>query len=383
MIPDESPFLDADLTPQDQITFAVALQAAIKEIGKTQCWCLKEYNSLALQGFKTTKVNIPLYKNKDARPLLLAMIGSFKEETRNIIVRRSVCKSKYCINPTHYYWGTRSDVAYEESKRSFPIYKSLTKDLIMRLRLENEEGISIKKLAEVYKIPYHTARRICNKITYEDVAGDLKPDSFNEVWEKLLLTCKTLTQSHPTEVKNFRINYLMNESKTCPWHQPSEAEHKGNFGLMGECLDCMEEIKKGRCTVDVTNFDFRTFYWQAKTFWDQVDIQGSDDCWVWQGATRKHGTESTAYFLSPFHAAKTQSASRVAFWLSRGYTGRYRIFSRPTCKAFCCNPTHLTIRELKNCDHPNEIETIKLTHGNIFKQHQKRKSNLERKPNNA
>jgi hypothetical protein len=141
----------------------------------------------------------------------------------------------------------------------------------------------------------------------------------------------------------------------------------------------MEEIKKGRCTVDVTNFDFRTFYWQAKTFWDQVDIQGPDDCWVWQGATRKHGTESTAYFPSPFHAAKTQSASRVAFWLSRGYTGKYRIFSRTTCKAFCCNPTHLTIKELKNCKHPNEIENIRLTHGNIFEHHKKEKGSIKKK----
>ena len=57
----ESPFLAKDLTPKDQITFAIAFQAAIKEIGKEQCWCLKEYNSLALQGFKTTKVNIFVY----------------------------------------------------------------------------------------------------------------------------------------------------------------------------------------------------------------------------------------------------------------------------------------------------------------------------------
>ena len=87
----------------------------------------------------------------------------------------------------------------------------MQEEILYGLRLENEEGISIKKLSKVYKIPYHTVRRICNKITYEDVAGDLKPDSFNEVWEKLLLTCKTLTRSHTTEVKNFRINYLMKE----------------------------------------------------------------------------------------------------------------------------------------------------------------------------
>ena len=378
----ESPFLTDDLTPRDQIAFAMAFQAAIKEIGKNKCWCLKENNSIALQGFKTTKMNIPFYKNRDARPLMLAMIGSFYEETKPIIVRRSICNSPYCINPTHYYWGTRSDVAYEESKRN---KKPISKDLITKLRSESEEGISNKELSKIYKVPYHTVRRICNNIIYEEVAGDLKSGSFEEVWENLLSTCKELIRAHPTESQEFRINYLMNESKVCPWHRLGESGHKGNFGLMGECLDCMEEIKKGRCTVDVTNFDFQTFYWQAKTFWDQVDIQGEDDCWLWQGSTRKHGTESTAYFPSPFHAAKTQSASRVAFWLSRGYTGRYRIFSRPTCKPFCCNPTHLTIRELKNCKHPNEIKDIRLTHGNIFQHHKDKatKASIKRKSSNA
>ena len=37
----ESPFLDKDLTPQDQISFAIAFQAAIKEIGKDQCMFIK------------------------------------------------------------------------------------------------------------------------------------------------------------------------------------------------------------------------------------------------------------------------------------------------------------------------------------------------------
>ena len=32
---------------------------------------------------------------------------------------------------------------------------------------------------------------------------------------------------------------------------------------MGECLDCMKQIKSGRCIVDVREFDFR-WYWQVK-----------------------------------------------------------------------------------------------------------------------
>ena len=362
-----APFLDKDLTPEDQIAFAKAFQIAFQGIGKDRCWCMKKHTHAVFQGFKTSKTRILLYKNKDARPLILAMAGKYCDGNKSVIIRRACCNSQYCLNPSHYYWGTRSDVAYESAQRR---ETGLDNDLITKLRVENEEGISSLKLSKVYKIPYHTVRRICNNETYEEVANDTQSDILTEVWERMLLTCEELTAAYPTEAKKFNLAYHMTNELECPWHQKGESKHKGNFGLMGECLDCMEEIKKGRCSVDVTNFDFRTWYWQVKTFWDQVDIKGADECWVWQGATRKNNTESTAYFPgSPFHSAKTQSAPRVAFWLSRGYTGKYRIFSRSSCKSFCCNPTHLTIKELKNYPETNEIERIRLNHGDIFQHH--------------
>ena len=86
----------------------------------------------------------------------------------------------------------------------------------------------------------------------------------------------------------------------------------------------------------------------------------------------KNNSESTAYFPSPFHSGKTQSAPRVAFWLSRGYTGKYRIFSKPSCESFCCNPKHLTIKELKDFEEPKKITSIKLSHDNIFEYYKNR-----------
>ena len=154
-------------------------------------------------------------------------------------------------------------------------------------------------------------------------------------------------------------------------HIQGTNKHKGNFGLMGECLDCMEEIKKSRCTVDVREFEMK-WYWQVKRFWEQVDIKGEDDCWEWRGATRKNGTESTAYFPSPFHSGKTQSAPRIAFWLSRGYTGKYRIFNQPECKTFCCNPKHLMIKGLREIPQCKAIKDIKLHHENILQYHRER-----------
>tara|TARA_R100001082_G_scaffold33012_1_gene17120 strand:- start:4733 stop:5830 length:1098 start_codon:yes stop_codon:yes gene_type:complete len=362
----DNPFLYKGLTPSDEIAFAKAFQIAFQVLGKDSCWCLKKNTNSFFKGFKTSNIRKLLYKNTDARPLILAMAGKFPDEEKTCIVRRSICTSNHCLNPTHYYWGTRSGVAYENAKR-----KGITADLITKLRLEKKEGASSLQLSKAYNLPYQTVRRICTNITYEDVTDTNNSDNLKKEWEKVLLTCEKLVIKYPNEAKNFNLDYHMTNELECPWG------HKGNFGLMGECLDCMEEIKNGRCTVDVTNFDFRTWYWQVKRFWDQVNIEGPTDCWKWQGATRKHGTESTAHFPgSPFHSAKTQSASRVAFWTSRGYTGKYRIFCKPTCESFCCNPTHLTIKELKNHEQPNEVERIRLTHENIFKQ---KKSNSEKK----
>ncbi len=367
----ESAFLYQDLTPYDQIVFAKAFQVALQLMGKNECWCMKERNHSVFRGFNTSKTNRLLYKNKDARPLLLSMTGRFYDESKPIIVRSAECKSFYCLNPSHYYWGTRRDVARENAKRT---KNGVNNELITKLRIEKAEGISSLKLSKAYKIPYHTVRRICNNETYEDSAEQYQSST---LWNKALSICEELTTTYPSEAKKFNLAYYVTSELECPWHRQSEPGHKGNFGLMGECLDCMEEIKNGRCTVDVRNFDFR-WYWQVKRFWDQVDIKGIDECWKWKGATRKNNTESTAYFPSPFHSAKTQSASRIAFWLSRGYTGKYRIFSKSSCESFCCNPTHLTIKELKNCPEPNEIERIRLNHGNIFQHYKKEKDNIQR-----
>lgn len=158
--------------------------------------------------------------------------------------------------------------------------------------------------------------------------------------------------------------HAISKGKYCLWHQRAQEGHADNFGLMQECKDCMELIEKGRCEIDVCNFDLDT-YWNVRNFWLKVDIQEPDKCWRWMGATRRDGRESIAYMPSPFHSAKTQSAPRVAFWLSRGYTGKYRIGHKETCIGLCCNPLHLEVQGLA-LPKPTEIKTINLSYGNIF-----------------
>lgn len=174
-----------------------------------------------------------------------------------------------------------------------------------------------------------------------------------------------LRAQFPQEIKQLNSELLSNKEIQCLWYKRNHEGHKGRFGLMNECLDCMDGVKKGHCSVDVKNFDFDT-YWSVKKFWEKVDIRTPEECWPWTGATKKNNTETAAYMVSPFHSGKTQSAARVAFWTSRGYTGRMRIFHQPGCDILCCNPLHLKLRELESIPVPTKISAINLSYGNIF-----------------
>jgi hypothetical protein len=381
VFPKMDAFLATSLTPNDKITFVKAFQIALQLRGKDKCWCLKrrdQCNHTIFQGFTTSKKVHLSYRGRDARPLLLAMAGQEPDPLKPIIVRRSICESQYCLNPSHYYWGTRADVARENNERN---KTGINNTLISRLRQESESGISSLKLSKTYRLPYQTVRRICNYETYIPEEVNENPDK-QLLWKNIAALYKKLTTEYSTEADEFNLNYHMKNNYECPWHAKGSTTHKGNFGLMGECLDCMKEIKNDRCTIDVRNFDFR-WHWQIKRFWDQVDIGEDDECWAWNGSTKKNGSESVAYFPSPFHSGKTQSASRVAFWLSRGYTGKYRIFTKKSCKPFCCNPLHLTIKELENESSPTKLQCVKLTHDNIFKHYKERKDNSEKESSDS
>jgi hypothetical protein len=330
-----------------------------------------------LLGLAPAARNALRYKGADARPLILGMSGQFQPDETYVAIRKSVCKSPYCLNPEHYYWGTRADVMMQvQSKQK---KKKISPEVIQALRTGRQEGQRVLDLSRKYKVPYHTARRICAGETYENISETTSQLDSDLLWATIQEVCKRFASRYPEEAREYNLGVHVANQIECPWHRKDFPGHKGNFGLMGECLDCLEEIKKGRCSVDVTNFDMQ-WYWQVKRFWEQVDIRGEDECWPWTGSTRKNNTESTAYFPSPFHVAKTQSASRVAFWLSRGYMGKYRVFARPECQKFCCNPRHLHIREFKDLLPASKIGEIKLNHGNVFEHYRKTHAEAESGP---
>ena len=376
-------FTDGSLTAADLVTFAKVFKLCLDTLGRDRCWCLKERTHSIFSGFSTAHPNRGLYKGQDVRPLVLAMSGRFYSDERPVSVRRACCSSVYCINPLHYYYGTRGDVAMEtttKKPKARAKQNQVTPEVVENLRQDKEAGESILSLSRKYKLPYHVARRICNDETYNEYNGTFTSEDEEQLWNQTIANCVEICNDNPTEARSFNLAFHVTEQLQCPWHRNGATTHKGNFGLMGECLDCMKEIKAGRCLIDVTQFDM-AWYWSVKRFWEKVDIQDEDSCWPWDGKLRRGKSESVAYFPSPFHNAKTQSAPRVAFWLARGYTGKYRVFSRPECDSFCCNPKHLTIREFKDLLPPSKISTIRLSHGNIFESF--RENQLQMQSNSA
>ena len=359
-------FRENGLIAPDVVVFAKAFQVFMRFVGKDACWDLKKSRHRIFSGFINSKRNHLFYRTKDARPFLLAMIGQFPEPGKTVIVRKHTCDCKYCLNPTHYYYGTKADVRLETNQRKGD---ALTPELIEKIR-QADKSLTSKAISRRFDVSYQRVRKIRIGETFDSMQDQADALNLLEGWNTLEQVLQHLASSHPQEVRRYELDFHMTSQMECPWHRNGTKEHKGRFGHMGECLDCVEELKKGKCTVDVTQFDYR-WYWTVKRFWDQVDVRGEDECWPWLGSTKKGGSESVAYCPSPVHAGATQSAMRIAFWLSRGFVGKYRIHTKKTCEKFCCNPLHLEARGLDDVVTPSKIENIQLNYVNIFEHFKK------------
>jgi len=161
----EAFFLERGITGSEALRFFNILKNFHITYGSQACWCLRNVeNHAAVEGFTTSQNSRPRYMGTDARELLLASIGQSYSESTPIIVRYGHCKSTYCINPSHYFFGTRQDAMAQHNIRNG---SGVNHELIAKLR---EDRSATKKsyasLAKEYMLPYHTVRRICTNETF-------------------------------------------------------------------------------------------------------------------------------------------------------------------------------------------------------------------------
>lgn len=334
-----------------------------------RCWDLEKINHAFFHGFtirrrqeSTTGGARVFYRGREARSLLLALSGRFQEDPKQILVRSGSCSSIYCVNPNHFFWGTRGDVALESNRRKG---LNISDDIIFEIKdLRNSDPSTwtYGKIAEKYDISSNIVRSICTDGRYEITRKSKEKVKLDG---HLVNLTTDLLQIQP---KDHIMDYT---NSVCPHY------HKGNFGMQGQCLTCMKNIEEGKCKINLKDFKLKD-YWLIFEFWKKVKIpkdKNTNECWVWEGNIKRTG-ETQAYFpLSPIHSSQSHSAPRVAFWLSRGFTGKLRINNKKSCVRGCCNPLHLEIGGYKITE-PTSIDPFSLSYGNIFDQ-VKRQSDSE------
>jgi hypothetical protein len=137
-------FLENDLSTRDAVLFSMVFQAYLTSLGPDRCWCMKKNSLSSFTGFTISHPGKTRYKGRDARILSLVIAGVVpKEDAGQVVVRRSCCKSPHCINPAHYYYGSKSDVAMEDQgkkqlKKGDPAV--MTPELARLLRSERASG---------------------------------------------------------------------------------------------------------------------------------------------------------------------------------------------------------------------------------------------------
>lgn len=184
------------LAKEDAGTVARIFKMFLDNLGFDYCWSVKDLNHAAFKNFSTPVSSHTRYKGCDARLLFLALVDIFPpmqtvevpgggsitvpegtvlegpEGTviapsgNTVLVRKDVCRSRHCLNPSHYYFGSRGDVAVELNKRSKNKLTTELRKEIKQLNEEDNKKWSYSALAKHYQIPYYTVRRLCVGATY-------------------------------------------------------------------------------------------------------------------------------------------------------------------------------------------------------------------------
>ncbi len=160
-------FRDEYLTPVDLVAFAYGLNLFQELLGPKECWCVKKANHPALQHFTVSNKYRSSFKGRDARVLSLALVDQFRTDEKPVVVRKSACTSKYCVNPNHYFYGTRIDVGLQNQQRAGINLSLNLIDEIRSKRGSNTRFWTYRRLSWHFKVPEKIVARICRRESYD------------------------------------------------------------------------------------------------------------------------------------------------------------------------------------------------------------------------
>ena len=159
-------FEQFDFNKEDILNFAITLREIDKSLDSNRCWdlCLIKDKMILkeMRHFSGSHKSIPLYKGKDARPLILALFGIHPILNKEKIIRIGTCNCNHCLNPCHYYYGNNLNLSIERWKRRGHLITEEIYHEVKRLRESDPKTYTYKELAYKFNLKIHLIESICH-----------------------------------------------------------------------------------------------------------------------------------------------------------------------------------------------------------------------------
>lgn len=127
----------------------------------------------------------------------------------------------------------------------------------------------------------------------------------------------------------------------CIYHSHSGFEGTANSWRQSSdhaCLECLDSINSGAFSLDISKLT-KKYQYRAHAFWNNVNIDGWDDCWRWNGDLDKHRHLYSVWPRPDLWKTYRHHPVIIVNWLVRGDIGRHGITS--LCgENRCVNPLH-------------------------------------------
>lgn len=159
-------FEESDFNNEDILNFAITLREVDRLLDSNHCWDLCSIKNKImlkeLKHFSASHKSIPLYKGKDARPLILALFSICPGLDKEKIIRIGICRCNHCLNPSHYYYGNNLNLSIERWKRRGHRITEEIYHEVRRLRELDPKTYTYKQLAYKFNLKIHLVESICH-----------------------------------------------------------------------------------------------------------------------------------------------------------------------------------------------------------------------------
>jgi len=167
---------------------------------------------------------------------------------------------------------------------------------------------------------------------------------------------KASEKASPFSPEEMKENFYLGAPCPYPEHHidkdsltPRSLRHKESH----YCLECVKKIKENRCGIDV-NFIYINYNHAARNLFRQLEVNGPDEHWYWQGSRDR--LVAPSYRSTADKLTDNVSVRKLIYHLAWGDVGKLRV--TPFCDdPNCMNPLHLEAK-FNRFSYPRNIEPL-------------------------